>query len=199
MERRIFVAILLAVSGDVRLAGGVPAAGSAGARRDATDTVRHAARRDRRRAGRAGAPAVPPPSAAPSAPAPDAIITEPTEREIVVETATVQAVLTNRGGRILHWRLKDYRDGAGNPVDLVPSNVPAEQPRPFSLAGGGSAADAAAERLRSIASRATPTGASRPRRRPARSASSSRMRRVCTRGRSSASTRATSLSCFQRR
>ncbi len=62
---------------------------------------------------------------------------EATEREIVVETQVVQAVLTSRGGRLLHWRLKAYTDEAGTPVDLVPSNVPADQPVPFSLAIDG--------------------------------------------------------------
>ncbi len=55
------------------------------------------------------------------------------EREIVVDTATVQVVITNRGGRVLHWRLKAFRDQRGNDVDLVPTEVPADQPRPFSL------------------------------------------------------------------
>jgi YidC/Oxa1 family membrane protein insertase len=64
---------------------------------------------------------------------PPAVTTEAAEREIVVETATVQAVLTNRGGRVLHWRLKDYRDDRGEPVDLVPSGLPPEQPLPLSL------------------------------------------------------------------
>ena len=82
---------------------------------------------------------VPAPSAAPveapvaPAPAADALISESGEREITVETTTVQAVFTNRGGRLLHWRLKDYRDDAGQPIDLVPSSVPADQLRPFSL------------------------------------------------------------------
>ena len=58
---------------------------------------------------------------------------EEREREIVVDTSTVQVVLTNRGGRVLHWRLKGFRDQSGNLVDLVPANVPADQPRPFSL------------------------------------------------------------------
>ena len=66
-------------------------------------------------------------------PEPAAQISEPSEREIVVETATSQVVLTNRGGRILHWRLKDYRDSAGALVDLVPSGVPPDQPKPFAL------------------------------------------------------------------
>ena len=55
------------------------------------------------------------------------------EREIVVDTSTVQVVLSNRGGRVLRWRLKAFQDQAGNPVDLVPSDVPSDQPRPFSL------------------------------------------------------------------
>jgi YidC/Oxa1 family membrane protein insertase len=55
------------------------------------------------------------------------------EREIVVDTSTVQVVLTNRGGRVLRWRLKAFQDQAGNLVDLVPTDVPADQPRPFSL------------------------------------------------------------------
>jgi len=71
--------------------------------------------------------------ASPAAALVEAIVSEPAEREIVVETDTVEAVFTNRGGRLLHWRLKHYRDAAGRPVDMVPSAVPADQPRPFSL------------------------------------------------------------------
>jgi YidC/Oxa1 family membrane protein insertase len=80
----------------------------------------------------AGTPA-PGQAAADAPPAADAITTEPAEREIVIETASVQAVLTNRGGRLLHWRLKESRDANGDPVDLVPSDIPAEHPKPFSL------------------------------------------------------------------
>ena len=78
----------------------------------------------------AAAPVVEP---APVDPAAAAVVAEDREREIVVETATVQAVLTNRGGRLLHWRLKDYPDEQGNAVDLVPSDVPATEARPFEL------------------------------------------------------------------
>jgi YidC/Oxa1 family membrane protein insertase len=73
------------------------------------------------------------PEQAPTAPAAAAITSEATEREIVVETTSVRAVLSNRGGRLLHWRLKEYRDKSGSPLDLVPSDVPPDQPRPFSL------------------------------------------------------------------
>jgi YidC/Oxa1 family membrane protein insertase len=55
------------------------------------------------------------------------------EREVVVDTSTVQVVLTNRGGRVLRWRLKAFQDQAGNLVDLVPTDVPADQARPFEL------------------------------------------------------------------
>ena len=68
-------------------------------------------------------------TAAPS----DTVIGDSGEREVVVDTTTLQAVLTNRGGRVVRWRLKAYQDRNGNPVDLVPSDIPADQPRPFSL------------------------------------------------------------------
>ena len=81
------------------------------------------------------APSTVPAEVAPSPiePVAEAVTSEAAEREITVETATVEAVLTNRGGRLLHWRLKDYKDNDGKPVDLVPSNVPPDQPKPFSL------------------------------------------------------------------
>lgn len=83
-------------------------------------------------------PAVPNASAAAlpapeTSPLPAAVMGETSEREIVVDTAVVQAVLSNRGARILHWRLKDYRDERGQPVDLVPSALPPDQPTPFAL------------------------------------------------------------------
>ena len=81
----------------------------------------------------APAPTPTPTPEKPTEPEPAAQTSEATEREIVVDTATSQIVLSNRGGRLLHWRLKDYRDAAGAPVDLVPSGVPPDQPRPFTL------------------------------------------------------------------
>jgi YidC/Oxa1 family membrane protein insertase len=75
----------------------------------------------------------PPVVAAVTTPAPRVLVADAAEREIVVNTADVEAVLTNRGGRLLHWRLKQYFDDNGQPVDLVPSGVPANQPTPFAL------------------------------------------------------------------
>jgi len=84
----------------------------------------------------AATPATPPATAAPpvpDAPAAAVVVGDTSEREIVVDTATVEATLTNRGARILHWRLKNHRDSNGEPVDLVPSALPPDQPTPFSL------------------------------------------------------------------
>ena len=66
-------------------------------------------------------------------PAPAAVVAETAERDIIVDTPTVSATLSNKGGRILRWQLKNYRDEQGNPVDLVPSALPPDQPTPFSL------------------------------------------------------------------
>ena len=72
------------------------------------------------------------PTAAPT-PEPAVVIGDVSERDIVVETSTVEATLSNKGGRILHWRLKEYRDSSGEPLDLIPSGLPPDQPAPFSL------------------------------------------------------------------
>jgi YidC/Oxa1 family membrane protein insertase len=71
--------------------------------------------------------------ASPPVPAPEAVVADTTEHTVIVDTGKVQAVISNRGGRILNWRLTGYRDDKGASLDLVPSNVPAEQPRPLSL------------------------------------------------------------------
>jgi YidC/Oxa1 family membrane protein insertase len=138
MERRVFLAIFLAaivmyawqalfvppVPAPTRTESGPAAAAPGDSAAPGTPATQ------------AIAPATPAASASSPSPdpnAPVAVVTEPAEREIVVETATVQAVFTNRGGRLIHWRLKEYRDEQGNPVDLVPSMVPPAEPRPFAL------------------------------------------------------------------
>ena len=69
----------------------------------------------------------------PLTPATEVVSGETSEREIVVDTDTVQVVLSNKGGRVLHWRLKTHLDDRGELVDLVPTNLPINQPSPFSL------------------------------------------------------------------
>ncbi len=81
----------------------------------------------------AAAPVTPAAAPAVAGPAPRAVVGESAGREIVVNTGTVEAVFTNQGARLLHWRLTDYRDDEGKPVDLVPSALPAGQPTPFAF------------------------------------------------------------------
>ena len=49
------------------------------------------------------------------------LVGESDERDITVETRTVRAVFTNRGARLRHWVLKDYKNDDGQPLDLVPA------------------------------------------------------------------------------
>jgi YidC/Oxa1 family membrane protein insertase len=55
------------------------------------------------------------------------------ERAITVETNTVRAVFSNRGGRLMHWVLKGYAAENGSDLDLVPSLPGANATKPFSL------------------------------------------------------------------
>jgi len=98
----------------------------------------------------AEATATPAPTAAPAPAAPDAApadqaapepaaaesiaasVAEPAAREITVDLGAVEAVFTNEGARLTHWRLRDYLNEAGEPLDLVPQLVPG-QPTPFAL------------------------------------------------------------------
>lgn len=73
-------------------------------------------------------------NASPAQPAPPALLVgETADREIVVETTTVRATFTNRGGRLLHWVLKEYRNEDGTPLDLVPQSIGPDAVKPFSL------------------------------------------------------------------
>ncbi len=64
---------------------------------------------------------------------PTVIVGETAVREIVVETTTVRATFSNRGGRLLHWMLKDYRNEPGTPLDLVPQGIGGDVVKPFTL------------------------------------------------------------------
>jgi len=68
-----------------------------------------------------------------AAAAPERLVAAESETQVTVETTTIEAVFSNRGGRLLRWRLKDYQLPEGGVVDLVPSDVPADLPLPFSL------------------------------------------------------------------
>jgi len=90
------------------------------------------------------APAVPPAGAA--APAPDPaqeaaadtpgvqpLVADTEARRIVVETDAVRAVFSNQGATLESWRLKHYFDHDGQPLELVPTDLPPGSPRPFTL------------------------------------------------------------------
>jgi YidC/Oxa1 family membrane protein insertase len=77
----------------------------------------------------------------PSNPLPP-VVGDTEEREIVVETQRVRAVITNRGARVRHWLLKEYKSQANEPLDLVPETLPAGTPYPFSLRVDDAAATA---------------------------------------------------------
>lgn len=81
----------------------------------------------------AAAPGAPVASTAPAEPAIVSTVSEPSAREIVVETSKVKAVFSNRGARLVHWILKEYRTDKGEPLDLVPSNAGADAMKPFTL------------------------------------------------------------------
>ncbi|MGE3957859.1 MAG: membrane protein insertase YidC [Vicinamibacterales bacterium] len=67
-----------------------------------------------------------------SAALPGALVGEQVERDVVIDTPHVVAVFTNRGGRLKSWKLKEYRDRNGNPLELVDQSL-RNQPLPFSL------------------------------------------------------------------
>jgi YidC/Oxa1 family membrane protein insertase len=97
----------------------------------------------------AAAPAAPPPvqqpagpAAAPTPPvvpvpaAPETVETlraDTAERTITVDNGVVRAVFSNRGATLAAWELSNYTGAGGKPVDLVPHDVPANQPKPLSL------------------------------------------------------------------
>ena len=132
MERRVFIAIFLAflvmyVFQTYIAPPPPPQKPAAAAQRPATTPSSTGA------AGAPAAAAAATASAAPAAPLPAALTSDTAEHEIVVDTRTVEVVLSNRGGRVLHWRLKDYLDDVGKPLDLVPSDLPSTEATPFSL------------------------------------------------------------------
>ena len=63
----------------------------------------------------------------------DPVVADTEVHEIVVESERFRAVFTNRGAELLSWQLADYLD-AGQPVELVPRDLPPGEPAPFALA-----------------------------------------------------------------
>ena len=83
----------------------------------------------------AARPATPPPSE-PVAPRPPAAAPAPPAeaRDVIVETDAVRAVFTTHGATLKSWKLLKYLDAEGQPLELIPSDLPAgAYPRPFTV------------------------------------------------------------------
>ena len=81
----------------------------------------------------APSPAAPSPAAPAPTPPVETLKADSSERTIAVDNGLVRAVFSNRGAALVSWQLAQYRGPEGEPVDLVPHDVPPDQPRPFSL------------------------------------------------------------------
>ncbi len=132
MERRVLIAIFLSFlvlyAYQAFFAKPQPKPGTAGAKQTAGPSSAAAA-------GSAPAATAAAQTAAPepAAPAAAALVGDQSEREVRLETNHVIAVFTNRGARLKSWRLKDYLDHKGEPLELVETSLGNAQPLPFSL------------------------------------------------------------------
>ena len=83
-------------------------------------------------------------AAAPAAPEGSTLVGDSAEHEVRFETNDVIAVFTNRGARLVSWRLKHYFDANHQPLELVANDLAATEPLPFSIDTGNESADATA-------------------------------------------------------
>ncbi len=89
--------------------------------------------------GAAGAAAPGAPAATTTAPQagaaePAVPVDDTPARDITVETDHLHVVFTTEGASVKSWRLKRYFDPQGQPLELVPVELPAGSARPFTLA-----------------------------------------------------------------
>jgi YidC/Oxa1 family membrane protein insertase len=77
-------------------------------------------------------PAVTPAAGGPAAPSAAAAVNSPSEEEIRLVTDRAEIVLTNKGGRVLSWKLKQF-ESAGRAVDLVSSAARRDDLLPLAL------------------------------------------------------------------
>jgi YidC/Oxa1 family membrane protein insertase len=74
-----------------------------------------------------------PPSANATPAAPATTVGDVSARDVVVETSKVRVVFSNRGAAIKNWILKEFRNDAGQPLDLVPGGAGDNTVKPFTL------------------------------------------------------------------
>ncbi len=133
MERRLLLAIVLTfiVLTAYQWLVPSPPASPAAAGSPATAPAEQAAGGS---AAQAPAAATPAPAPAPAQlPAVETLTADTAERTITVDNGLVHAVFSNRGATLDSWLLSGYPGPDGKPIDLVPHEVPPNQPKPFSL------------------------------------------------------------------
>ncbi len=137
MEKRVFLAIFLSfivlTVFQLYLSPAKPAPGTANS---STSSSGDAAAPTPSLSPSTMVPAVMSPAAGSSASAAASrpTVADTTAHDIVVDTDTVRAVFSSRGGVLESWRLKKYADSEGNSLDLVPNELPEQYARPFTLA-----------------------------------------------------------------
>jgi YidC/Oxa1 family membrane protein insertase len=131
MERRLLLAIVLTFVVLTAYQWLVPTPQPAPARPVAAEAASPPARQPAP-AGSAVQPA-PAPVVPPAAPPVETLQADVAEKTIAVDNGVVRAVFSNRGATLAAWELADYRGPDGRQVDLVPHDVPPNQPKPFSL------------------------------------------------------------------
>ena len=85
--------------------------------------------------GAPGTAAQPGPPQATPAPAAEAPATAPdvAARDVVVETNDIRAVFTTQGAVLKSWKLLKWLDVEGQPLELIPVEIPAKYPRPLKV------------------------------------------------------------------
>ena len=73
------------------------------------------------------------PSSTPTQPVPGQIEAA-TEQQYVIDTNIYSITLSNKGGTVVSWVLKNYKDRAGKPLELINEGALSKVPPPFSLA-----------------------------------------------------------------
>ncbi len=137
MEKRVFIAIFLSflvlVVYQNYFAPPVPAPAVTPVATPADPTAAATPTPGQPAAGQPQAPQTP--GATGAAPAPVAVeAASPDARDVVVETDAVRAVFTTQGAVLKSWTLRKYLDARGEPLELVPQDLPAGQyPRPFTV------------------------------------------------------------------
>jgi YidC/Oxa1 family membrane protein insertase len=133
MEKRVFLAIFLSflvlAVYQAYFAPHPPPGPPAKAVPSASSTGRAAASSSPAASSTTTTPAAPASASTSSAPvareAAATTVADSAARDIVVDTNDVHAVFSTRGATLTSWKLKHYLDAAGQPLELVPSDLPA--------------------------------------------------------------------------